>query len=239
MANNAGNVQIGKPNIAGGVWVGAVGVTLPTSATSAIDTALFACAGYCSEDGVTNSSSISTQDIKAWGGDIVASPLTEKKDTFKWKMIEAGNGVVLKLVNNDDNVSGTIVSGITVKVNAQDKIPHSFIIDMQVSANILKRIVIPNGKITAIGDIVYKDGEAVGYEITVTAFPDAQGNTHYEYIVEGTQAGVIYTYTAVEPVGSENPSSEGWYVLFGDGYMPTADTTVDTNKTYYERTEST
>lgn len=239
MANNAGNVQIGKPNIAGGVWVGAVGVTLPTSATSAIDTALFACAGYCSEDGVTNSSSISTQDIKAWGGDVVASPLTEKKDTFKWKMIEAGNGVVLKLVNNDANVSGTIVSGITVKVNAQDKIPHSFIIDMQVSANILKRIVIPNGKITAIGDIVYKDGEAVGYEITVTAFPDAQGNTHYEYIVEGTQAGVTYTYTAVEPVGSENPSSEGWYVLSGDGYMPTADTTVDTNKTYYERTEST
>ena len=239
MANNAGNVQIGKPNIAGGVWVGAVGVTLPTSATSAIDTALFACAGYCSEDGVTNSSSISTQDIKAWGGDVVASPLTEKKDTFKWKMIEAGNGVVLKLVNNDANVSGTIVSGITVKVNAQDKIPHSFIIDMQVSANILKRIVIPNGKITAIGDIAYKDGEAVGYEITVTAFPDAQGNTHYEYIVEGTQAGVTYTYTAVEPVGSENPSSEGWYVLSGDGYMPTADTTVDTNKTYYERTEST
>ncbi|MBR3517783.1 MAG: phage tail protein [Lachnospiraceae bacterium] len=239
MANNAENVQIGKPSIAGGVWVGAAGSTLPTSATSAIDTAVFACAGYCSEDGVTNSSSISTSDIKAWGGDIVASPLTEKKDTFKWKMIEAGNSVVLKMVNGDDNVTGTIVSGITVKVNAKDKVPHAFIIDMQVSTNILKRITIPNGKITAIGDIVYKDGEPVSYEVTVTAFPDAQGNTHYEYIVEGTPSGVTYIYTAVEPVGSENPSSEGWYVLSGDGYMPTADTTVDTNKTYYERTEST
>lgn len=239
MANNAANVQIGKPNIGGGVWVGAAGATLPTSATSAIDTAVFACAGYCSEDGVTNSSSISTQDIKAWGGDIVASPLTEKKDTFKFKFIEAGNGVVLKLVNNDANVTGTIVSGITVKVNAQDKVPHAFIIDMQVGTNILKRITIPNGKITEVGDIVYKDGEAVGYEVTITAFPDTAGNTHYEYIVEGAQDGTTYIYTEVEPAGTENPSSEGWYVLAGDGYMPTADTTVDSNKTYYSRSSST
>ena len=234
--NNSENVQIGKPNIGGGVWIGAEGATLPVSARTAIDPALFSCAGYCSEDGVTNSSSITTQDIKAWGGDIVASPLTEKKDTFKWKMIEGGNISVLKLVNGDDNVSGTITNGIVVKVNAKDKTPHSFIIDMQVSENILKRITIPRGKITELADIVYKDGEPVGYDVTVTAFPDTEGQTHYEYIQEGTQEGVTYTYTAVTPTGEEDPSGEGWYVLSGDGYIPTADTTVDSNKTYYERT---
>ena len=47
-----------------------------------------------------------------------------------------------------------------------------------------------------------------------------------------------YTYTAVEPVGSENPKEEGWYVLQGDVYVPTNDTEVDENKTYYERTEN-
>lgn len=234
--NNSENVQIGKPNIGGGVWIGAEGATLPVSARTAIDSALFSCAGYCSEEGVTNSSSITTQDIKAWGGDIVASPLTEKKDTFKWKMIEGGNISVLKLVNGDDNVSGTITNGIVVKVNAKDKTPHSFIIDMQVSENILKRITIPRGKITEIADIVYKDGEPVGYDVTVTAFPDTEGQSHYEYIQEGTQEGVTYTYTAVTPTGEEDPSGEGWYVLSGDGYIPTADTTVDSNKTYYERT---
>ena len=46
-----------------------------------------------------------------------------------------------------------------------------------------------------------------------------------------------YSYTAVSPVGTENPSEEGWYVLDGDHYSLTHDTTVDTNKTYYERTE--
>lgn len=47
----------------------------------------------------------------------------------------------------------------------------------------------------------------------------------------------VYVYTAVSPVGTENPKTEGWYVLQGDTYVPTNDTTVDENKTYYERTE--
>ena len=39
-----------------------------------------------------------------------------------------------------------------------------------------------NGKVSEIGDIVYTDGDPIGYELTVAAFPDTDGNTHYEYI---------------------------------------------------------
>lgn len=46
-----------------------------------------------------------------------------------------------------------------------------------------------------------------------------------------------YTYTSVSPVGTENPKEEGWYVLSGDRYVLTTDVAVDSNKTYYERSE--
>ena len=49
-------------------------------------------------------------------------------------------------------------------------------------------------------------------------------------------AETTVTYTAVEPVGTENPAEEGWYVLVGDAYRATADAEVDSNVTYYERT---
>lgn len=58
------------------------------------------------------------------------------------------------------------------------------------------------------------------------------------YILEKVDEDApTYTYTAVSPVGTENPSEEGWYVLAGDRYVATTDTAVDSNKTYYEREE--
>lgn len=49
---------------------------------------------------------------------------------------------------------------------------------------------------------------------------------------------VTYTYTAVSsPTG--NPSALGYFVLVGDSYRPTSDTTVDSNVTYYTRSETT
>ena len=49
-----------------------------------------------------------------------------------------------------------------------------------------------------------------------------------------------YKYTAVDPVGTENPSEEGWYEREGTvgsyTYTATTDTTVNAETTYYIRT---
>lgn len=43
------------------------------------------------------------------------------------------------------------------------------------------------------------------------------------------------SYNEVTPVGTENPSEEGWYELVSDEYVLSADTEVDSGKTYYEK----
>ena len=181
MAQTVGNVSAGKPAIGGAIWRAASGTTAPTDATTAL-AAAFKALGYCSEDGLTNSNTPSTTDIKAWGGDTVMNILEEKSDTFQFTLIEALNIEVLKAVYGSSNVTGTLATGITVEANADEPEEAVWAIDMVMNSNTVKRVVIPHGKISDLGDIAYTDSDPVGYEVTLTALPDTDGNTHYEYI---------------------------------------------------------
>ena len=181
MANTAGNVSAGKPALNGAVYRAASGTTLPTDATTALS-ADFKCLGYCGEDGLVNSNSPSTTDIKAWGGDTVLTIQEEKTDTFQVTLLEVLNADVLKAVYGSTNVSGTLSTGVTITANAKEAEEGVWAVDMLLNSSTVKRIVIPKGKITEIGDITYSDSDPIGYEVTITALPDTSGNTHYEYI---------------------------------------------------------
>lgn len=177
-------VTAAKPKKGGAIYTAPLGTTLPLDAVEALDEA-FKSLGYVSEDGLTNENSITSENIKAWGGDVVNTVQTESSDSFTYKLIEGLNIEVLKEIYGANNVSGTLETGITINVNSSDKPEHVIVIDMILKGGNLKRIVLPVAKITAIDPITYKDNENVGYGVTVQALPGADGDTHKEYIAKG------------------------------------------------------
>lgn len=70
-----------------------------------------------------------------------------------------------------------------------------------------------------------------------TSTEDKAKLTALENILWGTDAEDVYT--EVTPVGTENPVTEGWYEKTGNVYVLSADTAVDTQKTYYAKTTTT
>lgn len=181
MANTVNNVSTGKPAVAGAISIAPIGTTLPTASDSSL-AAAFKSLGYVSEDGTVNSNSPTVDTIKAWGGDTVLTTSSEKPDTFKFTLLEILNLDVLKLVYGSSNVTGALNTGVTVKANNAVQESWVVVIDMILRNNVIKRIVIPDASVTEVGDVNYKDDEAVGYETTLTCMPDSSGNTHYEYI---------------------------------------------------------
>lgn len=180
MANDSSKVTVGKPKTSGAIYRAPVGTTLPTNAESELATA-FVALGYVSEDGVTNSRSIDSEAIKAWGGDNVFTVQSGRDDTFEFSLIEAMNVNAMKVYNGDNNVTGNLTDGISITANNGELGSHSYVIDQILRGGRLKRIVIPDGQVSDVEDITYKDDELIAYGVTITANQDDAGNTHYEY----------------------------------------------------------
>ena len=179
---NATNVSTGKPKVTGGIYRAPKGTTLPTDATTALSSA-FVNLGYVSEEGVSNANDMDVAEIKAWGGVIVYRPLNSLNDQFTLSLIETENADVLKAVYGADNVEVDASGNIEVTVKADDPEEAVWVIELALRGGIPRRIVIPEGAITAREAITYNDSDPIAHGITISAYPHANygGGTHKEF----------------------------------------------------------
>lgn len=176
------HVTPGKPRVNGAVFRAPLGTPMPTDCVSELDSA-FKDLGYVSDAGVINSNTAEKTQVYAWGGNQVMNATSKKPDTFALTFIEAINANVLKTAYGDAHV--IVNEGgktITVEATSDDPEHASYVIDMALKGGALKRIVIPKGELSEVGEIVYKDDEPIGYKLTIAALDDGSGKTHYEYI---------------------------------------------------------
>ena len=164
-------------NVAGCIHMGTASSTPPTSTSGTLTG--FSSLGYISEDGVERSISLNRDPVKAWGGDVVAVLGQGKVETLKAKLIEVDNLAVLGLTFG--NATGALNTGITVQSKEPPTVPRPFVIDALLADGTAQRLVIPRGVVSDIGNILYKDTEILGYELTITALADSSGVTCYEY----------------------------------------------------------
>lgn len=163
----------------GGVQFGGLETDLPTSVIAELTG--FSAAGFIGEDGLTETIGRETEKVKAWGGTTVKVLQTDFEVTYTFQLLEALGTTALQAVHGADNVSGTLAAGsLTVAVNNQT-LPHqSMVFDIK-DGDARLRIVLPDAQITEVGETTYSHNAVVGYEVTVEAFQDADGNNAYKY----------------------------------------------------------
>jgi len=164
----AAAVRVG---VTGELYVAPVGTAAPTTSVSSLN-ASFIGMGYVSEDGVTESYDDTVEEIVAWQNAVVVrSNTTESKATLQMTLIET-KGKTLELFHKASAVSVVSSGQWKIDVEGPQSDPRAFVLDV-VDGSKTIRIYVANGEVSDRGDIVYANGEPVGYDITITCYPDS------------------------------------------------------------------
>jgi hypothetical protein len=179
MAVNSDLVYVGSPDrVTGSVLNTDKGAALPTDASTAPAGATWDDAGYITEDGVTLSDAQTWVDIKDWGGDTVRRIKSESQVTLTTAFLEVNENSA-KAAFGENNVDAT-GGKIAIKFNVAEPKRKSWIINMLDGDRYL-RIVIPDGQVTDRADMQFTRQGAVTIPVTITAYPDTDGNAVYLY----------------------------------------------------------
>ena len=191
---NTKDVRIGAPEqkTTGAIKNAPVGTTLPTLASISSSGVTLAAAfkgdEYVSEDGLTLTPSMSTADIKDWSGSVVRKVLESFDGTLSWTMISTNEGSlgVAFGAENIETESANASHGkqVAAKLGAHLPKERSWAFLMKDGdARIV--IVVPKGQVTEVGEVNFASNAAVGWNVTLSCYPDSDGESIYVYTDDG------------------------------------------------------
>jgi hypothetical protein len=170
MALDSDNVRVA---VTGAVYVGPTSSTAPSSSASTLTG--FTDLGYISSDGITETIDKTTNQIRAWQtGSLVREVVSEGTYSVTLTFIET------KLEVLELYFGATITNGELDGDPTQSGGRKSFVMDV-VDGMIVERTYIPAGEITAVGERTLASGEAVGYNVTITAYADSSNVTFKKF----------------------------------------------------------
>lgn len=185
------------PNVTGGVFIGPLDVALPPANDPFIDAAThdprLKNVGYVSEDGVTGTEDRSTNEIPAWGGEIIAYLQESFSVEWSMKLLQILNPNIARLAYGDDNVAVTAATEahgniLAIKWN-KNLLPKKtvWVDSFYADGEQVKRMrwVARMAQVTEKGDFQTVHTDLAGHELTLKLLPDTQGNNAYIYLDDG------------------------------------------------------
>ncbi len=168
----------------GGAYVtdlGVSGLAVPTGYDSVLPGS-FHPLGAISEDGLTYGFDEDKQDFFAWGQlSAFRSQVTKSLRTFQITLWEP-NRAISKSVMFRKALADVTPDGDGEYAFAETAAPtpdrRAWVFDV-LDGSTMERFYVPSGEVSDRDDVSYKNDDMSGYNITVTAYADAAGNTVY------------------------------------------------------------
>lgn len=179
MANTA-FITSSAPGKEGVLFVGKVGITMPTNAKDPLDPG-FEDMGIVRDTGVKQSIERETEDIKGYGGDVIYVLQTSAKYGFGVTVVESTNATTLKGIFGEDNVVVAADGSITLKHNKSKLGRCSVVLDHIIDQG-LRRQVIEVAQITLSSEVEHTHENIVQYDLDIRTFAGSDGNNVLEYI---------------------------------------------------------
>lgn len=182
------DVRVGAPEqgVTGAIKHAPLGTAIPTLAdikkAGVTLNQAFAGDEYVSEDGLTLAPSMSTTEIKDWSGATVRKVLESFDGTLSWTMISTNQGA-LSIAFGSNHVTAN-AAGTDHGAQVQAAL-GAYLPEEQAWVFLMKdgdaRIVIavPDGQITEVGEVTFASNAAVGWNVTLSCYPDTSGNSIY------------------------------------------------------------